>query len=74
MRENTETRVERHRNQDYSHNEQIDIAYRLFFHYMQRFPKYGEFLLAEFFGKYKPILDGIEDKADRPVPGPDESV
>lgn len=57
IRENPGSREKRHQAQDYSFNENLDMAYEVFFTYMKRYPDIRDYFFNEFFNIIKPMRD-----------------
>jgi len=61
--ENQQAREQRVKNQIFTRSEQLEVAYRVMFYYMEKFPKLRSYLFNEFFSILKPAIDEnrIED-------------
>ncbi|MCX6582809.1 MAG: hypothetical protein NT166_21750 [Candidatus Aminicenantes bacterium] len=57
IRENPGAREMRHQEQDYTLNENMDMAYNVFFTYMKRYPEIRDYFFNEFFNIIKPMHD-----------------
>ncbi len=65
VKENPLAEKERYKNQVYTANEKLDMAYQVFFHYMKKFPVVRDYLFNEFFGKILPVLEEEEKKVPK---------
>jgi hypothetical protein len=57
IRENQKAQEQRFKSQVFTWNEQWDVAYKVLFHYMERFPSLRNYLFKEFFNILKPAVD-----------------
>jgi hypothetical protein len=55
--ENPTAREERIRGMQFTWNEQLDVAYKVLFYYMEQFPPLRDYLFNEFFEILKPAVD-----------------
>lgn len=60
VRENQQAREQRFKSRTFTWNEQLDVAYKVLYYYMEKFPALRNYLFKEFFSILKPAFDENE--------------
>jgi hypothetical protein len=61
IRETAASMEKRHRDNAYTENEKLDIAFNMFFSYMRKFPSVREYFFNEFFSKIKLMCEESDE-------------
>lgn len=62
INENQQAREQRVKSQIFTWSEQLEVAYKVMFYYMEKFPMLRSYLFNEFFSILKPAIDERQDE------------